>query len=75
MKNSLIKEIKFFTFVKERNDDFTVGRNPRFDISTLQTDSKSLKINYINVDGEMPGPTVSDKKNQLMQKWKKIIKK
>ena len=62
------KRNKVFTFVKERNDDFTVGRNPRFDISTLQTDSKSLKINYINVDGEMPGPTVSDKKNQLMQK-------
>ena len=62
------KRNKVFTFIKERNDDINIGRNPRFNISTLRDDNKSLKINYINVDGQVQGPTVNDKKNQLLEK-------
>ena len=69
------KRNKVFTFIKERNDDINIGRNPRFKMSTLKDDNKSLKMDYINVDGQVSGRTVSDKKNKLIEIMKKENKK
>ena len=63
----LYKRNKVFTFIKERNDNINIGQNPRFEISTLPHDSKSLKIKYMNVDGQVNG-NVNEKKNSLKKK-------
>ena len=44
-------------------------------MSTLKDDNKSLKMDYINVDGQVSGRTVSDKKNKLIEIMKKENKK
>ena len=61
------KKNKVFTFIKERNDDFSVGRNPRFDISRDRGDRNKLVIKYLNVDGETKGNT-NEKKEQLLKR-------
>jgi hypothetical protein len=63
----LYKRNKVFTFIKERNDNINIGQNPRFEISTLPHDNKSLKIKYMNVDGQVKG-NVNEKKNSLKKK-------
>ena len=55
--NSIInKRNKIFTFIKERNDNkMDNTRNPRFTISTLKEDPKTLQLEYINVDNNIEG--------------------